>query len=186
MRVAEIRELQGKDTFAVKNSGLYPVVGVESGDVPAVGLAGARLLTRRAGSRAWATSFHGSCLRGGGRGRCTTRARSSWIWRCAWPWEAGACRMWPCCDARGRPYHACSRNRQRQDRRHPGQRAIPPTQGRLRAIRARRGTGTHQAYSTSILTPRPQSHRQDLRFHQDAHLKHTKRHAQPNLHCIQS
>ena len=45
MRVAEIRELQGKDTFAVKNSGLYPVVGVESGDVPAVGLAGARLLT---------------------------------------------------------------------------------------------------------------------------------------------
>ena len=45
MRVAEIRELQGKDTFVVKNSGLYPVVGVESGDVPAVGLAGARLLT---------------------------------------------------------------------------------------------------------------------------------------------
>ena len=45
MRVAEIRELQGKDTFAVKNSGLYPVVGVECGDVPAVGLAGARLLT---------------------------------------------------------------------------------------------------------------------------------------------
>ena len=45
MRVAEIRELQGKDTFAVKNSGLYPAVGVESGDVPAVGLAGARLLT---------------------------------------------------------------------------------------------------------------------------------------------
>ena len=29
----------------VKNSGLYPAVGVESGDVPAVGLAGARLLT---------------------------------------------------------------------------------------------------------------------------------------------
>ena len=29
----------------MKNSGLYPVVGVESGDVPAVGLAGARLLT---------------------------------------------------------------------------------------------------------------------------------------------
>ena len=29
----------------VKNSGLYPVVGVESGDVPAVGPAGARLLT---------------------------------------------------------------------------------------------------------------------------------------------
>ena len=45
MRVAEIRELQGKDTFVVKNSGLYPVVGVESGQVPAVGLAGARLLT---------------------------------------------------------------------------------------------------------------------------------------------
>ena len=45
MRVAEIRELQGKDTFVVKNSGLYPVVGVESGDVPAVGLAGARLGT---------------------------------------------------------------------------------------------------------------------------------------------
>ena len=45
MRVAEIRELQGKATFVVKNIGLYPVVGVESGDVPAVGLAGARLLT---------------------------------------------------------------------------------------------------------------------------------------------
>ena len=45
MRVAEIRELQGKDTFVVKNIGLYPVVGVESGDVPAMGLAGARLLT---------------------------------------------------------------------------------------------------------------------------------------------
>ena len=45
MRVAEIRELQGKDTFAVKNSGLYPAVGVESRDVPAVGLTGARLLT---------------------------------------------------------------------------------------------------------------------------------------------
>ena len=45
MRVAEIRELQGKDTFVVKNIGLYPVVGVESGDVPAVGLTGARLLT---------------------------------------------------------------------------------------------------------------------------------------------
>ena len=29
----------------VKNSGLYPAVGVECGDVPAVGLAGARLLT---------------------------------------------------------------------------------------------------------------------------------------------
>ena len=29
----------------VKKSGLYPAVGVESGDVPAVGLAGARLLT---------------------------------------------------------------------------------------------------------------------------------------------
>jgi len=38
MRVAEIRELQGKDTFVVKNSGLYPVVGVELGDVPAVGV----------------------------------------------------------------------------------------------------------------------------------------------------
>ena len=45
MRVAEIRELQGRDTFAVKNIGLCPAVGVESGDVPAVGLAGARLLT---------------------------------------------------------------------------------------------------------------------------------------------
>ena len=45
MRVVEIRELQGKDTFVVKNSGLYPAVGVESGDVPAVGLTGARLLT---------------------------------------------------------------------------------------------------------------------------------------------
>lgn len=31
MRVAEIRELQGRDTFVVKNIGLYPVVGVESG-----------------------------------------------------------------------------------------------------------------------------------------------------------
>jgi len=40
MRVAEIRELQGKDTFAVKNSGLYPAVGVESRDVSAVGLDG--------------------------------------------------------------------------------------------------------------------------------------------------
>ena len=49
MRVAEIRELQGKDTFVVKNIGLYPVVGVESGDVPAVGLAGARLLTETSG-----------------------------------------------------------------------------------------------------------------------------------------
>ena len=45
MRVAEIRELQGKDTFVVKNSGLYPVVGVESGDIPGVGRVGARLLT---------------------------------------------------------------------------------------------------------------------------------------------
>ena len=36
---------RGSDTFVVKNSGLYPVVGVESGQVPAVGLAGARLLT---------------------------------------------------------------------------------------------------------------------------------------------
>ena len=36
MRVAEIRELQGKDTFVVKSTGLYPSVGVESGDVPAV------------------------------------------------------------------------------------------------------------------------------------------------------
>ena len=36
---------QERSTFVVKNSGLYPVVGVESGDVPAVGLAGARLLT---------------------------------------------------------------------------------------------------------------------------------------------
>ena len=45
MRVAEIRELQGKDTFVVKATGLYPSVGTESGDVSAVGLAGARLLT---------------------------------------------------------------------------------------------------------------------------------------------
>jgi len=36
---------QERSTFAVKNSGLYPVVGAESGDVPALGLAGARLLT---------------------------------------------------------------------------------------------------------------------------------------------
>ena len=33
----------------VKNSGLYPVVGVESGQVSAVGLAGARLLTETSG-----------------------------------------------------------------------------------------------------------------------------------------
>ena len=33
MRVAEIRELQGRDTFVVKNIGLCPVVGVESGGV---------------------------------------------------------------------------------------------------------------------------------------------------------
>lgn len=45
MRVAEIRELQGRDTFAVKNSELCPAVGVEPGGVPAVGLAGVRLLT---------------------------------------------------------------------------------------------------------------------------------------------
>ena len=45
MRVAEIRELQGKDTFVVKNSGLYPSVVAESGDVPAGGWPGARLLT---------------------------------------------------------------------------------------------------------------------------------------------
>ena len=49
MRVAEIRELQGKDTFVVKNSGLYPVVGVESGDIPGVGRVGARLLTETSG-----------------------------------------------------------------------------------------------------------------------------------------
>ena len=36
---------QERSTFAVKNSGLYPDVGAESGDVPALGLAGARLLT---------------------------------------------------------------------------------------------------------------------------------------------
>ena len=33
----------------VKNSGLYPSVVVKSGDVPAVGLAGARLLTETSG-----------------------------------------------------------------------------------------------------------------------------------------
>jgi len=33
----------------VKNSGLYPSVVAESGDVPAVGLAGARLLTETSG-----------------------------------------------------------------------------------------------------------------------------------------
>ena len=33
----------------VKNSGLYPSVEAESGDVPAVGLAGARLLTETSG-----------------------------------------------------------------------------------------------------------------------------------------
>ena len=36
---------RGKNTFVVNDIGLCPVVGVESGDVPAVGLAGARLLT---------------------------------------------------------------------------------------------------------------------------------------------
>ena len=36
---------QERSTFVVKNSGLYPSVVVKSGDVPAVGLAGARLLT---------------------------------------------------------------------------------------------------------------------------------------------
>ncbi|ERH15441.1 hypothetical protein HMPREF1549_03307 [Actinomyces johnsonii F0510] len=36
---------QERSTFVVKNSGLYPSVVAESGDVPAVGLAGARLLT---------------------------------------------------------------------------------------------------------------------------------------------
>lgn len=36
---------QERSTFVVKNIGLYPSVVAESGDVPAVGLAGARLLT---------------------------------------------------------------------------------------------------------------------------------------------
>lgn len=36
---------QERSTFVVKNSGFYPSVVAESGDVPAVGLAGARLLT---------------------------------------------------------------------------------------------------------------------------------------------
>ena len=36
---------QERGTLVVKNSGLYPSVVAESGDVPAVGLAGARLLT---------------------------------------------------------------------------------------------------------------------------------------------
>lgn len=41
MRVAEIRKFQGKDTFMVNNSGLPLTVGVESRDIPTVGLAGA-------------------------------------------------------------------------------------------------------------------------------------------------
>ena len=40
---------QERSTFVVKNSGLYPSVVAESGDVPAVGLAGARLLTETSG-----------------------------------------------------------------------------------------------------------------------------------------
>ena len=89
MRVAKIRELPGKDTFVVKNSGLYPVVSVESGQVSAVGLAGARLLTETSGVTGLGNELsRRPCLRGGGRGRCATRARSFWIWWCAWPWEA--------------------------------------------------------------------------------------------------
>mgnify|MGYP001683046793 CR=1 FL=1 len=68
------------------------MVGVGSGDVAAVGPAGARLLTEAVRVRGWATSSAVPCLRGGGRGRCATRARSWRIRRCARPWEAVACR----------------------------------------------------------------------------------------------
>ena len=37
--------VQGRGTLVVNGTGLYPAVGVESGEVPAVGPAGARLLT---------------------------------------------------------------------------------------------------------------------------------------------
>ena len=82
---------------------MYPAVGVESGDVPAVGLAGARLLTEAVRvTGLGGVSSAVPCLRGGGRGRCTTRAGSWRIWRCAWLWEAVACRTWPSCGARTR------------------------------------------------------------------------------------
>lgn len=44
MRATEIRELQGKDTFVMKSSGLYPATGEGLGQVAAVDLAGAKLL----------------------------------------------------------------------------------------------------------------------------------------------
>ena len=37
--------VQGRGTLVVNGTGLYPAVGVEAGEVPAVGPAGARLLT---------------------------------------------------------------------------------------------------------------------------------------------
>ena len=36
---------QGRGTLVVNGTGLYPQAGVEAGEVPAVGPAGARLLT---------------------------------------------------------------------------------------------------------------------------------------------
>ena len=45
MRVADIRDSQGRGTLVVNGTGLYPQAGAEAGEVPAVGPAGARLLT---------------------------------------------------------------------------------------------------------------------------------------------
>lgn len=88
MLVVKIRDLRGKDTFVVKSTGLYPSVGVESRDVPAVGLAGARLLTSgRPGHGTGYLAVAGSVVVAGVRGRCMIRARSWRTWRCAWPWE---------------------------------------------------------------------------------------------------
>ena len=102
MLVVKIRDLRGKDTFVVKSTGLYPSVGVESRDVPAVGLAGARLLTSgRPGHGTGYLAVAGSVVVAGVRGRCMIRARSWRTWRCAWPW-AGACRMCRCCAAKTR------------------------------------------------------------------------------------
>ena len=48
----------------MKNSGLYPAVGVESGDVPAVGLAGVRRLTETSRVTGLGNEFSRACLRG--------------------------------------------------------------------------------------------------------------------------
>ena len=52
MRIADIRDSQGRGTLVVNGTGLYPQAGVEAGEVPAVGPAGARLLTGREIGRA--------------------------------------------------------------------------------------------------------------------------------------